>query len=1286
MLGLSKPEPKNSNGRYSENKILNSNDVEPNPGPNAQKKKTYRSMFSMAIIMIIILIISKMKTELKTKGVQQHSSNIISQLLRFISKRNTTRFTFQKSTSQHMILLLILAGDVQLNPGQPGNHTCLKCDQISNPENGVICDTCKNWCHINCSSDKVTTLESNFQWICPNQNCSPNHHPGKSSDVESSPNRYQTLTIKQKGESRKKPQNVRKQKNINPKCRETQKDKKDDLWDELTKISPNDYIGKDKCKGCYKTIKANQKAILCDSCDRWIHQKCSDMNEKNYNRNRNRKFTWNCNKCRDEEILITDLPQITTLNDSQMPKLPEDISSERNKHELIILHMNCRSIVNKEEDLIHICNETQADIVCLTETWMDDSVPVKSHIPPGYRVIRKDRSDVYKQKYGKSNGGGVAIYYKENLKIETKHNLSDKCEEILWVHIKSKPDILLGVIYRAEYTDILIENENDESTTFEENIKKVSSLSKDILLIGDLNCDITANVPDKQTETLTEICQTYGLEQLISKPTRFNPSTKKHTTIDHVWTDNKNCVKETGTFVGLSDHFGIYSKIKTNPSVEGNISQIKRDFKKYKAEDFVADLDKNLKATNLEELISNSKLNEATNLLIKTISDSANKHAPFRERRKRMRKQIPWFTEELVGMISEKKTLLKDYYYYGYQTFYHKAQRLKNKINHLKRKLQKSYYTTKISESEGDSKKLWGVLKDVTKTTKSKDAVEPENMTKEKANFCNHFFATIGVKIQETLQIKEHTNNFKHLKGFKFHEETEESISKLIDRIRSDVATGTDDLNITFIKDSKYVITPYLTKLVNLSYKLTQFPEAMKRTRIKALHKKESTEEISNYRPISILPVLSKVFERSGTNQMVKFLEENMLINTNQHAYRKGHSTTTCLVEIINYIYKLLDKKKIAGIASLDLSKAYDSISHTLLLHKLSKMGFSEDSLLWIKSYLHNRKQIIRFKNVTSDEETVMSGIPQGSILGPVLFICFTNDLPEAFPDGSCKLVSYADDCQLTVEGETLQQVKKKLENVIVHAQKWYEENSMKNNIGKTEILIVNPRKQKHNITVQIRNDSKPVTIIPSKTIKVLGIHLDQRLNWSRQITEVRKKATNAVRNLHRINSLIPVKQRIQLYNSLVVPHFSYGENVWGGCGATISKRLQTTQNYAVKSILGMKKYDSATEALTKLQLLNLAQRRKVHEAVFTYKAINGEQPRNICESYVQQRSTRNTRAAQANKLNLPKHTTTKYQQSPYYRTITTWNALPAHLVYSTPNQLKTAFQRHLIKETYGTH
>ena len=457
----------------------------------------------------------------------------------------------------------------------------------------------------------------------------------------------------------------------------------------------------------------------------------------------------------------------------------------------------------------------------------------------------------------------------------------------------------------------------------------------------------------------------------------------------------------------------------------------------------------------------------------------------------------------------------------------------------------------------------------------------------------------------------------------------------------------------------------------------------MKKARIKALHKEGDTDDITNYRPISILPVLSKIFERSASDQIVEFLETNKLINRNQHAYRKCHSTTTCLTEVTNYLYKLVDKKKFTAIASLDLSKAYDSICHGLLLHKLTTMGFGTEIIEWIKSYLKNRKQIIKFKKHTSEEETTLSGVPQGSILGPILFIIFTNDLADEFT--TCKMISYADDCQLIVDADSMPELKIKLENVIVTAQKWYKENGMKNNIGKTKVLILKTGNQ-NSPTITVMDEGKRINIKPLKEIKILGIYLDDKLTWKRQISEVRKKASNVVRNLHRVNKLVPVKQRIQLYNALVTPHFSYADVIWGGCGEVNSKRLQTTQNYAVKSMLGMRKRDSATEALTQLKLLNLKQRRKVHEAVFTHKALMNNQPGNINDVYDAQLPTSNTRAASNQKLNLPHHRTSKYQHCPLFRTISTWNSLPNTLDYNTTAQLKTQYQRHLIHATYGPH
>ena len=522
------------------------------------------------------------------------------------------------------------------------------------------------------------------------------------------------------------------------------------------------------------------------------------------------------------------------------------------------------------------------------------------------------------------------------------------------------------------------------------------------------------------------------------------------------------------------------------------------------------------------------------------------------------------------------------------------------------------------------------------------------------------------------------------MKGFSFYHETENSVAKLIDNIKSNVATGQDGISSQILKDSKQVIAPIMTKIINLGYDTNSFPSSMKEAVIKPLHKKEDTNIISNYRPISILPCLSKIFEKSAANQLTKYLENQNLISASQHAYRKQHGTKTCLFQIINYVQKLLDDKKLVAIVSLDLSKAFDAINHEMLLAKLIKLGLSESSLLWIKSYLSGRKQRTRFSNYTSKEENVKAGVPQGSILGPLLFICFSNDLYEAI-ENKCKAYSYADDSQLILHSKSQTELKRKIEDIIKVSHSWYTSNCMKANQSKTEILIVNTRNiQTERIKIKVKENDKVKIITPSKTIKILGIMIDENLHWKKQVLYVKKHATNTIRKLHRINHLLPIEVRIQLYLSLVVPHFDYCDIIWGGCTTEDARKLQVTQNFAVRSITGAKKRESASESFRKLRFLNLNQRRKIHEVVFTHKSLLQNHPDEICQMYINQCPTSNTRNSTSAVLNYPQHKTTKYETSPFYRSISSWNSIPAHICTNTTTKaFKNQFQKHVITTTY---
>ena len=221
------------------------------------------------------------------------------------------------------------------------------------------------------------------------------------------------------------------------------------------------------------------------------------------------------------------------------------------------------------------------------------------------------------------------------------------------------------------------------------------------------------------------------------------------------------------------------------------------------------------------------------------------------------------------------------------------------------------------------------------------------------------------------------------------------------------------------------------------------------------------------------------------------------------------------------------------------------------------------------------------------------------------------------------------------------------------------------------------------NMQIRIIDEGKPIILKPKQHIKILGVFLDNKLNWTKQISNVKSKSMNAIRNIHRINHLLPIKQRIHLYNALISPQFDYGDTVWGGCGKVNSQRLQIMQNFAVKSITGNKKSDSATSSFKKLKFLKLEQRRYLHEAVFTHKSLLFQNPEDINNSYLKQIPTGNTRQATQGMLTLPKHTTSKYENSPLYRSIKAWNSCPPHIPTGNLKTHKAALHKHIIQQSY---
>ena len=493
------------------------------------------------------------------------------------------------------------------------------------------------------------------------------------------------------------------------------------------------------------------------------------------------------------------------------------------------------------------------------------------------------------------------------------------------------------------------------------------------------------------------------------------------------------------------------------------------------------------------------------------------------------------------------------------------------------------------------------------------------------------------------------------------------------------MATGIDNIPAKIIKQAKTIITPYITKIINISFETNTFPDILKKAIIKPIFKNDDKNDISNYRPISILPVLSKIFERVTLNQLTQYFEKHDLLTGFQHAYRKFHGTVTCLFELLNEIYQLIDNKNKVAIVSLDLSKAFDTINHQLLIQKLKSFNLKSNATDFLQSYLSNRMQVTKLDRFTSTFEEVKSGVPQGSILGPFLFLCFVNDLPDVFKN-VCKFMAYADDTQLLVFDKDLEGLKEKVKNVIDLAQNWYNKNGMKNNSSKSEILVISTKKT-DKLKINVIENGEQKTVKSKRWIKILGVFIDHILSWSKQINIVKKNATNVIRKIHRINKFLPLKLKMTLYNTLITPILNYADIIWGGCNKIHGNRLQVTQNFAARSILGKSKYESGKAALRELNLLNLEQRRMVHESVFAHKALNEKLPKNIVKRFKNFQPKLTTRRSKFHKLNIPQHNLSKYKKSPIYRTIISWNKAPTSLPFGIIKSHKNGFQKYLLIE-----
>ena len=358
--------------------------------------------------------------------------------------------------------------------------------------------------------------------------------------------------------------------------------------------------------------------------------------------------------------------------------------------------------------------------------------------------------------------------------------------------------------------------------------------------------------------------------------------------------------------------------------------------------------------------------------------------------------------------------------------------------------------------------------------------------------------------------------------------------------------------------------TEIFATILNTSLKEGVVPTQLKQAKIAPIHKSGNKNDVSNYRPISLLPTFSKIFEKALHGRITGFLQKNNSLYNCQFGFRKRHSSEHALLTAQNSILQSLDKKHIAMLLLIDFSKAFDMVDHQILLHKLAHYGIRGVALKWLTSYLHNRQQRVHVNNAQSDCQNLIHGIPQGSILGPLLFIIYINDMPNV--QKLAKFILYADDANIIITGTNAHEIITKYNELSDHLSNWVASNGLMLNVRKTNYMIFS------NINIgQLSNLKPTINNIPierKKTAKFLGVFVDEKLSWSHHINTICTKISKNTGILYKMKGILPQKAMLTLFHSFIQSHLNYCSLIWGLGSKNSIKKLFICQKKAIRTLI----------------------------------------------------------------------------------------------------------------------
>ena len=550
---------------------------------------------------------------------------------------------------------------------------------------------------------------------------------------------------------------------------------------------------------------------------------------------------------------------------------------------------------------------------------------------------------------------------------------------------------------------------------------------------------------DSDTRKLLTITDVYGLQQLITEPTRITETSA--TLIDFIFTNCPDKVLCSGVrHIGISDHsmVYVYRKLAINGQSKGHTY---RNFRSFNRDKFRSDV----ASQDWDHINNSSNPNDMWNEWKESFLAIVNKHAPLRTTRVRARGS-PWITSELKKQMHDRDILkLRAIRSKNPNDWVH-FKRQRNKVNSATRLAKQVYYQNMLNEHKGDSRKTWQIINELSSRNFVETSVKQLNVNEQSvtapaeiAHEFNRYFATIGPKLASDIPSSDGNSYLNYLtstdKEFQFRPTSTNEVFSLLNKLKKSKAVGLDKISSRLIRECADLICKPLCYIFNQSLNVGMFPDDWKCARVTPLFKQGERDDLNKYRPISVIPVIAKVFERIVYNQLYAYLTKHNVICKCQSGFRSIHSTITALLGATDTWAYNIDRGKINAVVFLDLKKAFDTVNHEILLSKLNNYGIHGISYNWFKSYLDNRTQKCSINGSLSKTCSLSCGVPQGTILGPLLFLLYINDLPNCLTN--CVPWMYADDTHLTYAGDNTGDIESSLNHDLENVKKWLIANKL---------------------------------------------------------------------------------------------------------------------------------------------------------------------------------------------------------------------------------------------------